>query len=311
MSNEQADHDDCGKTVNVPCGFVTTKQSRKECRPTCVRELQRHPRERKAHEADDHEDVQRPVETSEAKELLLFSDGGSGGRCDAGASVMLAGGVNSIKPSILPGVVAFCFSCTVLRGSFWIKLLVRSSPHLQCTGKPEQRMYTAKHERADQQRRHPPECPEEKWIFCRVVVGCVCKVAGKPSRCTFMALLTCPHDIIVAEMRLRIGNGKNIVRAVAIVALGCLCVAQLGDLAVIRIEIRLCNVFVAPSALRHDIQLESGFICTADRVRTMTITADGKWLVGLSYFDVVDTLLELFLDPVMTSSTRCREHFSD
>jgi hypothetical protein len=168
-------------------------------------------------------------------------------------------------------------------------------------------MYTANHERTDQQRRHTPECPEEKWIFCRVVMGCVCKVAGEPPCCTFMTLLAGGHNIFVAEMGLWISNGENIVSAMAIVALGSLRVAQLGDFAVVCIEVRFGNVLVAPPAFRHDVQFESGFVGTADRVRTMTITADGKGLVGLSYFNVMDTLLKLFLDTVMAPSTRCRD----
>ena len=98
-------------------------------------------------------------------------------------------------------------------------------------------------------------------------------------------------------------------RPVAVVALGCLRIAELGNLAVICIEVRLRDIFVAASAFRHDIQLETRLVGTADRVSAMTITADGKRLVGLAYFDVMNTLLELFLDTVMAPSTRCRNIF--
>ena len=137
-------------------------------------------------------------------------------------------------------------------------------------------------------------------------MGCVGKVAREPPRCTFMTLLARGHNILMAKMRLRISNGKNIMSAMAIVALRGLRVAQLGDFAVICIEVGLCDVLVTPPAFRHDVQFESGFVGAADRVGTMTITADGKRLVSLPYFDVMNTLLKLFLDAVMASSARCR-----
>lgn len=96
-------------------------------------------------------------------------------------------------------------------------------------------------------------------------------------------------------------------RSVAVVTLGRLRIAQLGDFAVVCIEVRLGNVLVTTSAFGHDVQLESGFVGTADRVSTMTITANGERFVGLPYFEVMYTLLELFLDTMMTPSTRCRD----
>lgn len=91
-----------------------------------------------------------------------------------------------------------------------------------------------------------------------------------------------------------------------IVAFRCFRVAELGDFAVIGVEICFGNIFVATAAFGHDVQLESLGIRPADRVRTMTITADRQFLLCLADLQRVNAALELLLNAMVAASARGR-----
>ena len=93
-------------------------------------------------------------------------------------------------------------------------------------------------------------------------------------------------------------------RSVAIVTLRRLRVAQLGNFAVVRVEVRLGDRFVAATALRHDLQFEPRCINPPNRVRCMAITAYWQRFVRLSDLLGVDARFELLFDSMVTPSTR-------
>ena len=66
---------------------------------------------------------------------------------------------------------------------------------------------------------------------------------------------------------------QDVVRAVAVVALGGLRVAELRHLAVVRVEVGLGDLLVAAAALGHDRQLEALLVRPADRVRAVAVVA--------------------------------------
>lgn len=119
-----------------------------------------------------------------------------------------------------------------------------------------------------------------------------------------MTLLARPNDILAAEVRTRIRNSKNIMRSVAIVTLRRLGVAQLGNFAVVCVEVRLGDRFVASTTLHHYLQLKPGRINPADRVGRMAIAAHWQWFVRLSDLLRMDARFKLLLDSMVTSSAR-------
>ncbi len=94
-------------------------------------------------------------------------------------------------------------------------------------------------------------------------------------------------------------------RTVTIVALCRLRVSELGDLPVVGLEVRLGNIRVAPSTLRHDLKLEPLQIGAPDRMGCVTLAADGQRLFGLAHFCRMDALHELPLNTMM-AATACR-----
>ena len=79
-----------------------------------------------------------------------------------------------------------------------LALAVTADP--ECSGQPERRVDAAEHEGADQERRHSPECPEEKWILVRIMVRRVCEVSGESTRGSLVALLASSDNVVVTEM---------------------------------------------------------------------------------------------------------------
>lgn len=57
--------------MDVAGRLEATEQPREKRGPSRVRELQRHTREGKAHEADDHDDVENPIQSLESEKLIL------------------------------------------------------------------------------------------------------------------------------------------------------------------------------------------------------------------------------------------------
>ena len=161
-------------------------------------------------------------------------------------------------------------------------------------------MNTAQEKRDDEQRRHSPERVKEKRIFIGIVMRRMREVASKFSCCTRMALLTCRDDVVMTEMRFRIGNFPNVVRAMTVIALRGFRIAKLRYLSVIGVEVCFCNRLVTSSALLHDLQLESLFIRASDRMRGMAIVADRQRFVRLPDQRCVHTLAELLFDSVVT-----------
>ena len=104
-------------------------------------------------------------------------------------------------------------------------------------------------------------------------------------------------------MRLGIGNGTNVVSSVTIITFCSFGVAELRDFSVIGVEVRGGNLLMTLSAFCHDVEFKSCNVRPADGVCGMTIVADGKLLVRLMLQGAMDALHELFLDPVMTSTT--------
>src|SRR5208282_2722981 len=169
------------------------------------------------------------------------------------------------------------------------------SAHLDGFGQPQQRVNAAEDEGADEQGGHAPERPEQERIFLRVVVGGVGQVAGKAAGRIGVALLTSGDDIGAAQMRARVGDAQDIVRAVAVVTLGGSGVAKARNFTVVSLEVSLGDFYVALAALAHDFELEAGFIGAADLVGAVAIAADGQFLVGLGDGCGVHALDELFL----------------
>lgn len=65
-----------------------------------------------------------------------------------------------------------------------------------------------------------------------------------------------------------------------VVALCGFRVAELRDFSVIRVEVGERDVFVAPPALCHDVELETLLVSAPNRVCTVAIIANRKLLVA-------------------------------
>src|SRR5262245_27784486 len=61
--------------------------------------------------------------------------------------------------------------------------------HLERPRDPQERVQAADAERADEQRRHPPEGPVEERVLVRIVMGGVGEIPGEPPRGALVALL--------------------------------------------------------------------------------------------------------------------------
>ena len=100
-------------------------------------------------------------------------------------------------------------------------------------------MRAGDHQRADQQGGHAPEGDEQERILLRIVVGGVGQIAGELAVGAGMALAAGGDDVVPAQMRARIVDRQNVVRAMTVVTLGGLQVPQFGDFAMERLEVRL------------------------------------------------------------------------
>ena len=76
-------------------------------------------------------------------------------------------------------------------------------------------------------------------------MGGVGQISGKAAVGAGMALAAGLHHVGAAEARGRIGDGADVVRAVAVVALGGFHVTQLRDLAVVGVEVGFGDGLVA------------------------------------------------------------------
>jgi len=130
------------------------------------------------------------------------------------------------------------------------------------------------------------------------------QIARELSRRARMTLLTGRDDILSAQMRLRVGNRQDIVRAVTVITFCRLCIPELGHFAMVGVEIRFCDRLMAAATLLHDLQLETGLISSTNRVSGVTIVAHRQRFVGLTNQRCVYAPLELFFDAVMTAPAR-------
>src|ERR1017187_143285 len=103
---------------------------------------------------------------------------------------------------------------------------------LERAREPGQRVGAGDYQRAYEKRGHAPEGVEEERILLRVVVGGVGEVSGELAVRAHVALAAGVDDVGAAKTGARVGDGQDVVRAVAVVTLGGLQVAQLRDLAV-------------------------------------------------------------------------------
>jgi len=128
------------------------------------------------------------------------------------------------------------------------------------------------------------------------------QIAGEAACCVGVALLASGHHICTAEVRTRIGDRQDVVRAVAVKTLGGTGVTEARDFAMVGLEISLSNFGVAFSALIHDFELETGFIGAANLVRAMAVAANRQGLVSPCDGSRVYALDELLLDAVVAGA---------
>src|ERR1017187_4969020 len=154
----------------------------------------------------------------------------------------------------------------------------QSAPVLERARQPQGGVRAGDDKRTDQQRRHAPEGIEQDRIADRVVVGGMRQIAGELPMRTGMAPRAGLDDVTAAEPRPGVCNRQDVVSPVAIVALGCLEITQLGHLAVVRFEIARRDGLVALPALIHNVQAEIRLVRALDAVRRMAVVAHGQWL---------------------------------
>ena len=130
----------------------------------------------------------------------------------------------------------------------------------------------------------------------------VCQVARELPVRALMALATGLDNIVSAEHRIGIGRRKDAVRTMAVVTLGDALTAQARNLAVEGIEECLSLVRVTASTLLHHQGAESQPLDPHDRMRGVTILAGRVIVLGYWVFSPVNTALELFRDPMVTST---------
>ena len=114
-----------------------------------------------------------------------------------------------------------------------------------------------------------------------------------------MALAAGLHDVGATEPRGRIGYGADIMSSVTVVALGGFHVTQLGDLAVVRVEVGFGDGLMTPAALVHDVEAEVGEIGAPDGVRGVAIAAHRQLLGGVGHLGGVNAGDERLVDAVM------------
>src|ERR1039457_7165821 len=109
---------------------------------------------------------------------------------------------------------------------------------LQRARQPQRHVGARDHQRTHQQRGHGPERHEQERVLLRIVVRGVRQVSGELAVRAGMALRAGFDDVVAAQMGARVVHRQNVVRAMAIVALGGLQIAQLRNLQVLRLPWR-------------------------------------------------------------------------
>lgn len=164
-------------------------------------------------------------------------------------------------------------------------------------------MHAADHKCEDQKSGHAPECPEEIRILAGIVMGSMREITGEPAGRPWMALLTCVHNICVAQARAWIPYLEDVVSTVAVVTLCRFRISQLRYFAMIGVEVRLCNFLMTSPALLHDLQLETLIVRPPNRMRRVTIVTHWESFVRFPNPEDVDALPELFFNPMMAPTT--------
>ena len=295
VGDEDADHEDRRDAVDVAGGFEPAEERGTGARPARVGELQRHAGEREAHEADDHHDVQHAVQPREAP---VLKPGRSAVRWASRRS-------SRRRPSVPAAGRAGCGAGDVagswLAGQRSRRICSARGSQSRVCRPPTANVTTSS-------AGHPPERPEQAagtssgrdaWHASGTRRSGGWRRDGTSGRSatTFAA----------AQVRLGIRDRQDVVRAVAVVALGGLRVAELRDLAVVGVEVRLGDLLVAPPALVHDLELEPLVVRARDRVRASgSRCRPAGSLSVLPTVAGVDALLELLLDAVVAACRRCR-----
>src|SRR5208282_3018549 len=153
---------------------------------------------------------------------------------------------------------------------------------------------------------HAPEGVEQERVLFRVVVGSVRQVSGEAPGRARMALAAGSRYVRPAEVRAWIRHLKDVVSAMAVIALGRLRVPQLRDLAVIGIKIGLGDLVVAASARAHHVQPEAVLIRAMNGMSGVAIVANRERLAVSAHSLGMDAVLKLLLDAVMAQATRVR-----
>ena len=185
-------------------------------------------------------------------------------------------------------------------------MFVHGTAHLDSPGYPQQRVQPAQGKNGNKQNGHEPERIKKVGIFLGIMVRGVTEVTGKFTRCPRMTLFTRVDDVVPAQVRCRVGNRKNIMRSMAVIALGCFDIPEPGNFAVIRVKIAFGDFFMTLTALVHDVKLEIRLVRTLNRVGRMTGLAG--WGFMAAFFSRlfggdVNTVLKLLIDPQMASGT--------
>lgn len=109
-------------------------------------------------------------------------------------------------------------------------------------------------------------------------------------------------DIVTAQAGARVGDGQDVMGAVAVITFGRFRESQLGDLSVIGIEIGLGDIGMATPALVHDFQLETVGVRPPYGMGTVTIAALRDLIPLVALFLRMNAPAELVLDSVMAVS---------
>ena len=128
-------------------------------------------------------------------------------------------------------------------------------------------------ERPDQQPRHKPERPEYPGIFLRIVMRGMRQVSGELTGRALMAFLARADDVLTAQGRTGVIDGKYLVRTVAVRAFRGFPEPQLDRLPVESLEISFGDIQMAFPANIHDLEFEITLVRPLDGMRRMAIIA--------------------------------------
>src|SRR5208337_5181033 len=118
-----------------------------------------------------------------------------------------------------------------------------------------------------------------------------------------MALAAGLYDIHSAEAGGGVGHGADVVRSVTVVALRGFHVTQLGNLAVVRLEVSLGDGLMTTTALVHDVEAEVREVGPLDGVRGVAVAAHRQGLGRLVYRCRMDAGGEGLVDPLVAPAT--------